>query len=89
MRLACSSRLTAGAAVEVARLFAIFQDSCREHDGLDLTHGERAAEYAVSLQDVLFDLTDAATFYKMPALAAPMLKRFMTRPPALAGMLTG
>lgn len=47
-----------GAIVEVVRLFAVFHDSRREHDGWDDTHGKRAAEYAASLRGGLFDLPD-------------------------------
>ena len=48
-----------GAIEEVVRLFAVFHDSRREHDGWDNTHGARGAAYAASLRGVLFDLTDA------------------------------
>lgn len=44
---------------EVVRLFAVFHDSRREHDGWDTTHGERGAAYAASLRGILFDLPDA------------------------------
>ena len=47
-----------GAIVEVVRLFAVFHDSRREHDGSDNTHGRRGAEYAASLRGKLFDLPD-------------------------------
>jgi len=48
-----------GALQDVVRLFAIFHDSRREHDGSDNTHGKRGAAYAASLRGVLFDLPDA------------------------------
>jgi len=48
-----------GAIEEVVRLFAVFHDSRREHDGWDNTHGARGAASAASLRGVLFDLTDA------------------------------
>jgi uncharacterized protein len=47
-----------GAAQEVVRLFAVFHDSRREHDGWEDTHGARAAAYAATLRGVLFDLAD-------------------------------
>ena len=47
-----------GAVEEVVRLFAVFHDSRREHDGWENTHGSRGAAYAASLRGVLFDLSD-------------------------------
>ena len=47
-----------GAVEEVVRLFAVFHDSRREHDGYDTTHGSRAAAYANTLRGKLFDLSD-------------------------------
>jgi len=47
-----------GAIVEVVRLFAVFHDSRREHDGYDTTHGARGAGFAASLRGVLFELPD-------------------------------
>jgi uncharacterized protein len=47
-----------GAVVEVVRLFAVFHDSRREHDGCDETHGALGAAYAASLRGMLFDLSD-------------------------------
>ena len=47
-----------GAVEEVVRLFAVFHDSRREHDGWDDTHGSRGAAYAASLRGVLFDISD-------------------------------
>ena len=47
-----------GAIEEVVRLFAVFHDSRREHDGCDDTHGSQGAAYASSLRGVLFDLSD-------------------------------
>ncbi|HEY8750323.1 MAG TPA: hypothetical protein VIM11_20230 [Tepidisphaeraceae bacterium] len=49
---------TSGAIVEVVRLFALFHDCRREHDGWDDTHCVRGAEYARSLRGKLFDLPD-------------------------------
>jgi uncharacterized protein len=43
---------------DVVRLFAVFHDSRREHDGCDNKHGSRAAAYAKSLRGVLFDITE-------------------------------
>lgn len=40
----------------VAELFAYLHDSQRENEWTDLGHGERAAEYAVSLNTRFFDL---------------------------------
>lgn len=48
-----------GAVEEVVRLFAVFHDARREHDGWDDTHGARGAEYALSLRGVLYELSDA------------------------------
>ena len=47
-----------GADVEVVRLFAIFHDSRRLHDGTDHGHGARGAELAASWRGVFFDLPD-------------------------------
>jgi uncharacterized protein len=47
-----------GAIVEVVRLFALFHDCRREHDGWDDTHGARGAEYARSLRGKMFELPD-------------------------------
>ncbi len=44
---------------DVVRLFALFHDSRREHDGYDTVHGARGAELAGSLRGVLFELSDA------------------------------
>src|SRR5262245_45067342 len=44
---------------DVVRLFAIFHDSRREHDGWDNTHGARGAAYAAGLRGVLFELSDS------------------------------
>src|SRR6516225_7913314 len=40
----------------VVRLFAVFHDSRREHDGWDESHGARGAAYAASLRGTLFQL---------------------------------
>ena len=47
---------TNGATVEVVRLFALFHDCRRTHDGYDNTHGARAADYASQLRGHLFEL---------------------------------
>lgn len=47
-----------GCIEEVVRLFALFHDSRREHDGWDITHGKLGADYAKSLRGVLFDISD-------------------------------
>jgi uncharacterized protein len=47
-----------GAVEEVVRLFAVFHDSRREHDGWDESHGARGAAYAASLRGELFQLSD-------------------------------
>jgi len=43
----------------VVRLFALFHDSRRIHDGYDEEHGPRGAEFAKQLRGKLFDLDDA------------------------------
>jgi uncharacterized protein len=43
---------------QVVRLFAVFHDSRREHDGWDESHGARGAAYAFSVRGVLFQLSD-------------------------------
>jgi uncharacterized protein len=47
-----------GAVEKGVRLFAVFHDSRREHDGWDDTHGPRAAAYAAGLHGTLFDISD-------------------------------
>ena len=47
-----------GAIQDIVRLFAIFHDSRREHDGMDISHGARGAAYAASLRGKLFQLSD-------------------------------
>jgi uncharacterized protein len=47
-----------GAVVEVVRLFAVFHDSRREHDGSDNTHGARGAAFATRLRGTWFDLPE-------------------------------
>lgn len=47
-----------GADVEVVRLFAVLHDSRRLNEGSDPDHGPRAAEFARTLRDRLFDLPD-------------------------------
>ncbi|MBP5247242.1 MAG: hypothetical protein J6Z31_05220 [Fibrobacter sp.] len=48
----------------VLRLFALFHDSRRIHDGYDEEHGPRGAELAVQLRGKLFDL-DEERFQKL------------------------
>jgi uncharacterized protein len=47
-----------GADRQVIRLFALFHDSRREHDGHDPDHGARGAEFAATLRGQEFDLDD-------------------------------
>ena len=47
-----------GAVEAVVRLFAVFHDSRREHDGSDDTHGARGAAYATRFRGMLFDISD-------------------------------
>jgi uncharacterized protein len=47
-----------GAVTEVVRLFALFHDSRRVHDGWDDTHGSRGAAYAATLRGELFQMSD-------------------------------
>ncbi len=47
-----------GADIRVVRLFAIFHDSCREHDGQDAGHGARGAAYAFVLRGTAYHLPD-------------------------------
>lgn len=47
-----------GADVDVVQLFALFHDSKRINDGHDPDHGQRGAEFALSLRGDLFDLSD-------------------------------
>ena len=49
---------TNGAIPEVLRLFALFHDCRRTHDGYDDTHGARGAEYASQLRGSFFELPD-------------------------------
>lgn len=44
--------------VNIVRLFAIFHDSRRLHDGWDEGHGARGAEFARELRGDAFDLVD-------------------------------
>ena len=55
MRLAAET----GANVKVVGLFAFMHDAQRFHDGDDVGHGHRGAEYAKSLRGRYFDLSDA------------------------------
>jgi uncharacterized protein len=48
-----------GANKLVVELFAFLHDCCRENDGTDAGHGERAAEFAETLRGTLLHLSDA------------------------------
>ncbi len=47
---------TTGAVPHVVELFAVLHDVKRRHDGFDPIHGERAAEFALSLRGTLLHL---------------------------------
>jgi uncharacterized protein len=47
------ARLTPGADLAVIEHFSLLHDCCREDDGADLCHGERAAEYVAELGERL------------------------------------
>jgi len=47
-----------GANKLIVELFAFLHDCCREYDGGDSEHGERAAEFAKSLRGTLIHLDD-------------------------------
>ena len=47
-----------GAIEPVVRLFAVFHDSRREHDGWDDAHGRHGAAFAARLRGKWFDLPD-------------------------------
>ena len=57
-RNACILATKTGAIVEVVRLFALFHDSRRIHDGHDVDHGRRGAEFAAEVRGKWFDLPD-------------------------------
>ena len=46
--------------IAVIRLFALFHDACRLHDGSDRDHGPRGAELAARWRDKYFTLPDKA-----------------------------
>jgi len=48
-----------GAVLDVVRLFALFHDSRRRHDGYDRTHGAAGADFATHCRGTLFELPDA------------------------------
>ena len=48
-----------GADKQIIELFAFLHDCCRENDRYDLGHGERAAEFAVTLRGTVLHLADA------------------------------
>ena len=47
-----------GADLTVIKLFALFHDSKRQNDSIDPGHGKRGAEYAKSLRNKLFEISD-------------------------------
>lgn len=47
-----------GAKIHIVRLFALFHDCRRLHDGWDPGHGKEGAKYAASLRGQVFDLSD-------------------------------
>lgn len=47
-----------GARLDVVELFAFLHDTQRKHDGRDSDHGRRAADFARTLQGVLFTLDE-------------------------------
>lgn len=47
-----------GANIKIVRLFALFHDCRRLHDGWDPGHGKAGARYAATLRGRWFDLTD-------------------------------
>lgn len=49
---------TTAAQVEVVQLFAVLHDSKRENEGWDPDHGQRAADFAVSLRGKSVELGD-------------------------------
>lgn len=44
--------------LEVIKLFALFHDSKRQNDNIDPGHGKRGAEYAKTLRNRLFEISD-------------------------------
>jgi len=48
-----------GANPLIVELFAFLHDCCREDDGTDPGHGERAAEFSLSLRESILQLSDA------------------------------
>jgi uncharacterized protein len=48
-----------GANPLIVELFAFLHDCCREDDGTDSGHGERAAEFGLSLRKSILHLSDA------------------------------
>ncbi len=47
-----------GADPRIVELFAYLHDCCRAYDGTDSGHGERAAEFALTLRGTLIHLND-------------------------------
>jgi uncharacterized protein len=48
-----------GADPLIVELFAFLHDCCREDDGTDPGHGERAAEFSLTLRGTIIHLSDA------------------------------
>jgi len=44
--------------IEVVQLFAVFHDSCRVSEGYDLGHGQRGADFALTLREKWLALSD-------------------------------
>lgn len=47
-----------GADAEIVEAFALLHDCCRESEGVDPEHGQRAAEFASSLRGTLIHIED-------------------------------
>lgn len=63
------SRETPGADSQVVSVFAAFHDTQRYTDGRDPHHGRRAAELALTLRGVLFEVTDKQLEVLVEAIA--------------------
>ena len=75
--------------IDVIRLFALFHDACRLHDGGDREHGPRGAELATKWRGKYFSLPDVA-FDQLTYAAAgtPKDACAKTSPSPSAGMPT-
>ena len=62
-------RENSGADAHVVEVFAALHDTQRYTDGRDPHHGQRAAELAINLRDVLFEVTDEQHNLLVEALA--------------------